>query len=68
MTGHAAESLGIPCPKCGGTSSKVWKTRPKEWIIRRVRRCAACGYSFSTTEAAAPVELPLRSRDTKVLY
>lgn len=41
---------GIECPSCLCEESGVADSRPSTNSVRRRRRCASCGYSFSTVE------------------
>lgn len=40
----------LPCPACGSRHNKVRSARTQNLIIRRVRRCEACGARFETHE------------------
>lgn len=43
--------LGIRCPRCPAAPVMgVYYVRPRAGLVRRVRRCAACGYRRPTVE------------------
>lgn len=56
--------LGMLCPLCGGSDSRVIDSRPAESgaAIRRRRACGECGSRFTTYERAESVLL-VRKRD-----
>lgn len=43
-------SNGPSCPACKARPSQVMDSRPNAEGVRRRRRCAACGYRFTTQE------------------
>lgn len=44
------EPKGIPCPNCGSTERRVWKTKPQPNIIARRICCQNCPHRFTTYE------------------
>ena len=43
------KTLGIQCPQCGSTDSKVHNTHYNGGVTR-YRRCDKCGHSYKTIE------------------
>lgn len=43
-------SKSMRCPSCGHHESLVPSTDPFDTVIKRVRKCVKCGWSWSTTE------------------
>lgn len=41
---------GMACPQCGGTSWRVWMTRPRPGRVDRIRRCQGCRFQVRTSE------------------
>lgn len=56
------EPLGILCPGCGKSSSRVFDSRPILAGTRRRHECTRCGTRFTTIETIASV---LRKRGAR---
>ena len=52
---EAAEPAGICCPECGCPDVRVFKTRRRRRLIRRIRQCQNdnCRRRFITSERIA---------------
>ena len=63
-----ATLLGMRCPYCNSTDSRVTDSRPdiEDAIIRRRRVCNQCGAKFTTVERVQMRDLLIRKNSGKV--
>ena len=50
-SGGGERDAGIRCPRCACQVSRVYYTRGRKNLIRRVRICGFCGHKYSTKES-----------------
>lgn len=51
------------CPYCGGLESRVMDSRGLDEVVRRRRRCLACGARFTTYERIQPHDMFVMKKD-----
>ena len=54
--------IGIACPKCAVTTTRVIDSRAADNKVRRRRVCTVCRYRFTTTEIVA---VPTTTKEVK---
>ncbi len=54
------EDVGIRCPECNSTFSRVTNTEPVKDAIKRRRECLDCGWRWNTFECIERIDETLK--------